>query len=211
MHQSTTATTQMHAAPSVESRPASQSSPTSKPPPSPATSPRAAKTAKFIAAEAADTTVHLGQDGQLPSLVLEESKAKEESDEEHQKSSPFLMVAVLCVSLGASVAMLLLDTEARRSEREDKEQARRMIEEVYTPLQPGQVFLAPYQEDLRAALQAHNRDDYATERKLYRRVISRLKAENNSELKGLTGQVRAQQPPNDEHLEQLLSTLLRSD
>jgi hypothetical protein len=170
---------------------------------------RAAKAARFIAAETTDTAIQLGQDGQLPALVLEEGRAKE-TDDEAQKSSPFLLVAALCISLGASVGMLLLDTEVRRSERQDKAQARALIEQYYIS-QPTQILTEPYQDDLRAALQAHNQADYKTERQFYRRVFQRLKAENNNELKGLTGQVRADQRPNDEDLEQLLATLLRDD
>ncbi|MBP85869.1 MAG: hypothetical protein CMJ64_03990 [Planctomycetaceae bacterium] len=170
---------------------------------------RAAKAARFIAAASTDTAIQLGQDGQLPSLVLEEGRAKE-TDDESQKSSPYLLVAALCISLGGSVAMLLIDTEVQRSEGQDKPQARELIERHYIS-QPGQILSEPYQDELRAALQAHNQGDYATERRHYRDVIERLKAENNNELKGLTGQVRAAQPPNDEHLEKQLATLLRDD
>ena len=171
--------------------------------------PRAAKAARFIAAEATDTAIQLGQDGQLPALVLEEGKAKDK-DDESQKSSPFLLVAALCVSLAASVGMLILDPTVHRSERPDKPQARALIEQYYIS-QPGQILSEPYQDDLRAALQAHNQANYKTERQLYRRVFQRLKAENNNELKGITGQVRAAQRPNDEDLEELLAILLRDD
>ena len=170
---------------------------------------RAAKAARFIAAESTETAIQLGQDGQLPSLVLEEGTAKGK-DEEAQKSSPFLLVAALCISLGASVAMLLLDPQVQQSERADKPRARELIEQHYIS-QPGQILLEPYQDELRAALQAHNKGDFATERRLYRRVIQRLKAENNNELRGLTGQVRGFEPPNDKDLEELLTILLRND
>ena len=171
---------------------------------------RVAKTARFIAAEATDTAVQLGQNGQLPSLVLEEGKAKGLADDEEQKSSPFLMVTVLCVSLGMSMVMLLLDTEGAPSEKEDKSDARKMIEQHYIG-QPGQIKLEAYQQDLRQALRAHNKADYATERKIYQKVFFLLKAENNNELKGLTGQVSAKQHPCDQKLEELLATLLRRD
>jgi len=56
-------------------------------------------------------------------------------------------------------------------------------------------------------LQAHNKGDYAAERRLYRRVIQRLKAENNNELRGLTGQVRGVCVPLGYALGQTLVTI----
>lgn len=119
------------------------------------------------------------------------------------------MVGVLCVSLGMSVAMLVLNPEVRRSERQDKPAARQAIEDYYI-WQPGQIRTEQYQQWLREALRAHNRRDYATEREMYQRVFQRLRTENNNQVKGLTGRVRGEHP-SDQKLEGLLSTLLRRD
>ena len=170
---------------------------------------RAAEPARFIAAaQATETAIQLGQDGQLPTLVLEEGKSQEQAKEDGQQSNPLLLVAVLCFSLLSSLVMLFFEFEAGRPPDEQKRDARAAIQQFYIQ---GQPLLEEYQHELRRALQAHNKGDYATERRHYHSVVRMLQAENNDDLKGLTGQARADRPPNDEHLREQLSTLLRKD
>ena len=171
---------------------------------------RIAQAARFVAAEATDAAIQLGQDGQLPTLVMEEGAAKSDVGEHEQKSNPWLLVAVVGCSLLASLAMLLLETETRRSEAQDKTAARAALEQHYLRSFDS-LRLEPYQKLLREALQAHHRGDEDLERNRYRDVLLLLHAENNNQLQGLTGSVRATSPPNDEDLARLLSILLRDD
>ena len=83
--------------------------------------------------------------------------------------------------------------------------ARRQLEDQY--LRPS-VAPARYQQLLRQALWAHNREAYDEERRLYKQVLDLLHAENKDPYNGLTGQIDARDPPNDRHLEELLATLV---
>ena len=167
---------------------------------------RDAQPARFIAGELTDTSIALGQDGQLPMLVLAEGKSAAANEADGQKSNPLLLVGVLCFSLLASLSMLLLDTTVYRAEPDSKKEARTQIEAHYVK---GDPLREPYQENLAAALQAHHKGDYAQERAQYRQVLKMLREENKNAYTGITGRVSAPLPPNDEHLDSLLRTLLR--
>jgi hypothetical protein len=194
------------AEPTPKEKTASAKAPTAKT----ASPQRAAQPARFIAAQATDTTIQLGQDGQLPTLVLQEGKAKQEVEEDAQRSNPILLAVVFGFAVVSSIALLLINPQVQRSERPDKQQARELIEDHYIK-DKAHILPERYQQELRRALQAYNNEDYATERTHYRNVVRLLHAENNNALKGLTGQVRAKQHPNDEDLKDLLDILLRKD
>jgi hypothetical protein len=168
--------------------------------------PRAAQPARFIAGESTDTAIELGRDGQLPMLVLAAGKSNAATDADGQKSNPLLLVGVLCFSLLASLSMLLIDTTAYYAEPDSKHEARAQIESHYVK---GNPLREPYQNELAAALQAHHKEDYAQERKHYKQVLKMLREENKNAYTGITGRVSAPLPPNDEHLDLLLRTLLR--
>ena len=174
--------------------------------PETATTPRAAQPAKFIAGESTETAIELGQDGQLPMLVLADTKGSETADADGQKSNPLILVGVLCFSLLASLSMLLIDPTTVRSEPDSKESARAQIEANYVK---GNPLREPYQELLAAALQAHHKGDYSEERANYRQVLKMLREENKNAYTGVTGRVSAPMPPSDEHLDSLLRSLLR--
>ncbi len=168
--------------------------------------PRAAQPARFIAGESTDTAIELGHDGQLPVLVLTEGNTVAATDADGQKSNPLLLVGVLCFSLLASLSMLLLDTTSYRAEPDGKQESRTQIEAYYVK---GNPLREPYQAHLAAALQAHHKGDYAQERAQYKQVLKMLREENKNAYTGITGRVSAPSPPNDEHLDSLLRTLLR--
>jgi hypothetical protein len=168
--------------------------------------PRAARPARFIAGESTETAIELGRDGQLPMLVLTEGKSHAATDADGQKSNPLLLVGVLCFSLLASLSMLLINPSAYYAEPESKNEARAQIEAHYVT---GNPLREPYQNELAAALQAHHKGDYAQELKYYKQVLKRLHEENKSPYTGITGRISAPLPPNDEHLESILRTLLR--
>ena len=139
-------------------------------------------------------------------LVLTEGKSNAALDADGQKSSPLLLVGVLCFSLLASLSMLLLDTTSYYAEPDSKKDARLQIEAHYVK---GNPLREPYQDYLAAALQSHHKGDYDQERKFYKQVLKMLREENKNAYTGVTGRVSAPLPPSDEHLDSLLRTLLR--
>jgi hypothetical protein len=139
-------------------------------------------------------------------LVLTEGKSQAATEADGQKSNPLLLVGVLCFSLLASLSMLLLDPTAKYAEADSKQDARMQIEAHYVK---GNPLREPYQATLAAALQSHHKRDYAQERKHYKEVLKMLREENKNPYTGITGRVSAPLPPNDEHLDSLLRTLLR--
>jgi len=170
--------------------------------------PRLATTARFITADPTDTRINLGADGRLPELRLDESQDIDRAATPVRSANPLILVGVLGVSFVMSAVLLFLDTETRKSESQRRADARRELEVNYTQSSKG---LEKYQAELRSALQSHNRRKYDEERKHYRRVIQMLRAEDVDPLKGLTGIRRGEAPPSDEHLESLLSELLKSE
>ena len=139
-------------------------------------------------------------------LVLTEGKSNAAADADGQKSNPLLLIAVLCFSLLASLSMLLFDPTSRYAEPDSKNEARALLESHYVR---GQPLREPYQDELAAALQAHHKGDYAQERQYYKQVLKMLREENKNAYTGITGRVSAPLPPNDEHLDSLLRTLIR--
>ena len=185
---------------------------TMAPPPAPASNakpatPRVANAARFITANPTERRIDLGADGRLPELILQEGTKVEPTAATPHSTNPLVLVAVLTVSFGLTAAMLLLDTESRRSESERTGAARQELALHYTQSRRQE----PYQEHLRQALQFHNQGKYAEERNCYRRVLDLLHEEHRENLKGLTGVRRGISPPSDEHLESLLSLLLSND
>jgi hypothetical protein len=188
-------------------------SPADLPPPvSPPAAPRRKPTkAKFIAADATTTKIEIGDDGQLPQLKLAEVSDTEPKPQSRRFSSPLLLVLALAVSTSLSVAMLFWDASAERPEAESKADARQSLIDDYINSPPK---LEPYKMLLRRALQAHSRGEYRTERRLYRQVLDMLHAEDKNRAgnrRGLTGlrEERDNRPPNDQHLKEQLTILLR--
>jgi hypothetical protein len=169
---------------------------------------RAAQPARFIAANPTERRIDLGADGRLPELVFQEGQKTEHGAAVTPSSNPIVLIVVLTVSFGLSVAMLLIHPASGRSESQRNAEARDELALHYTQSYRR---LEPYQELLRQALQFHNQGKYAEERRCYRRVLDLLQEEHRDNLKGLTGVRRGDSPPSDEHLESLLSQLLSND
>jgi hypothetical protein len=163
----------------------------------------------FLTADTAKTQVHLGADGRLPELQLDEAATKDKKVEDAKSTNPLLLAVVLGVSLTMSVLMLLVDTEGGASESGSKASAREKISQRYI----SGTRLEPYQILLREAQQAHSQGNFELERSRYRKVLDMLHAEDKNKFEGLTGVVDAPRGsgPSDRELEELLSTLLGSD
>lgn len=171
--------------------------------------PRAANSARFIAANPTERRIDLGADGRLPELILLEGGSSEPAAGNDRTSNPLVLVAVLTISFGLSAAMLFIDTGTRRRSESDRKTAAR--EELILHYTKSHRRPEPYQELLRQALQFHNQGKYADELRCYRRVLDLLHEEHRENLRGLTGVRRGVSPPSDEHLESLLSQLLSND
>lgn len=170
---------------------------------------RPAETAKFIAAETADTRVRLGADGRLPELLFEDQAPEPESPVTRSEgSNPLLLIGALCFSITLSVILLVFEPQPRHADDAAKAEARNWIEMNYIGSGPR---LKPHERRLREALQAYHRGDHATERRLYREVLDMLRDESHRGAVGLTGARKALNPPNDHDLEQQIATLLRRD
>jgi hypothetical protein len=184
------------------------------PPAGPAAAPRRQpQRAKFIAGDATTTQIEVGADGQLPQLKLVETGETELKRETPRFSNPLLLVLALVASTSLSVGMLFWDTSADRPEAAVKAEARQSLIDDYIHAPPK---LEPYKMLLRRALQAHSSGEYQTERRLYRQVLDMLHAEDKNRegnRRGLTGlrEERDNRPPNDQHLKEQLTILLRDD
>jgi len=177
----------------------------------PSSTKRRMNRAVFKTADTAKSQVHLGADGQLPELHLEEGPIKERPTEERKQTNPLVLMAVLGISVSLSVLLLLYDGETTQGEHHSKATARQVISEKYLSTAP----LEPYQVLLREAQQAHAQGNIQLEQRRYRRVLDMLHAEDKNKNVGLTGlaepSLNSQDAPNDRELEQLLSKLLADE
>ncbi len=164
--------------------------------------------AVFKTSDTAKSQVHLGADGRLPELQLEEGIITERASEEKKQTNPMLLLAVLGFSVGMSVLMLLYEGSSEATADQSKVQARRIISESYMNGNP----LEPYQILLREALQANAQGKYDLERRRYRNVLDMLHSEGRSKMEGLTGLAEPAAnnsgAANDRELERQLSILL---
>jgi hypothetical protein len=140
----------------------------------------------------------------LPALHLAESQAKPKAASAATRGP--LMVIALIVSVGASLLMLFWEPAPPRNTSSTQRDAWQQLEVLYfgDGANPK-----PYQQLLRQAQQAHNKQDRKQEAELLRRVLDLLHAEQPNPEFGVTG-YQTPQPPNDEHLEEQVMTLLRS-
>lgn len=165
------------------------------------------KTARFIPAQPAESSLRVAEDGTLPQLQLRESNAPRGGPQEPKGSNPWLVFVAVGLSALASVFLLLTDPAAPpASLQEEKANARWRIEEEYFANLNSADPLKPYQLLLREAQQAHSRGDWATEREKYREVLALLREERAPFERGLTGSRRR-----DKALEELITVLLASN
>ncbi len=170
-------------------------------PPSPAR-----KTARFIAPEAANSTLEVAEDGKLPELALRDSNRKSKPRNESTTINPLVLFLVLASSVVMSVFLVMMDSSpADESLARQKARARQAIERDFLP-PPGEETPEVYESLLREALLEHSRQNYRQERRLYRRVLALLRAELPDAHDGVTGSRYR-----DQELEQWLTVLLRKD
>ena len=176
--------------------------PSPAPPPAPA--PRK-RVARFVAAEAADSTLRLAADGKLPELHLDEGQIKEKAATKSSSVNPLVMLGALSMSVVLSVVLVAIDMETpAAADSHGKAHMRKVIENDYFGAGDFESKdLEPYQVLLREAQRAYTRGDYKNERKHYRKVLDMLRAERGPLEKGLTGS-----RSRDKKLEKAISVLL---
>lgn len=149
-------------------------SPPAMPPPSVAP---AKHVARFVAAEAASSGVRLAEDGKLPELQLQEGQ-QERNQKKPSGMNPLALAALLCLSVGASIAMVVFGTGQQGSlNSEEQLAAWREIEAKYFSNLDPKAALEPYQVCLREARQAASRGERRTATDRLRRVLAMLRTE----------------------------------
>jgi hypothetical protein len=180
--------------------------PLGTPPPTAPDTPRAdpRKVARFVTADAAQSTLKPAEDGKLPELHLNEGRKPESKQARSKTIHPLILLGVLVMSVALSVLLVVVDTESRSTSTDAKAAARIRIQDHYFTGY-GNQSIEPYQQYLREAQRAHSRGDFRAERRLYRKVFDLLRAERGTFEKGLTGS-----RGRDDELKRLISILLRS-
>jgi len=197
----------------VDGPPTTINRPPPIPPPAPPGAAPLRKTARFISAEAAQSSLKLAADGKLPELQLQQGDEKRAAETGSTTVNPLLLFAVLSFSAVASIALVLIDTDSHRAaDSARKEAARWVIEDEYFANDDflsdldSDKRLEEYQTLLREAQQAHSRGNRKREREKYREVLNLLRAERGPLEKGLTGS-----RSRDKRLEQQIAVLLSEE
>lgn len=133
------------------------------------------KTARFISADAVQSTLELAEDGMLPELHLQEGVQKEKKEAKTTTVNPLVLFGLLAISVACSIGLVLLDVSPAENQR--KEEAREVIRTEFFSLLDDDRPLQPYQLELRAAQRAHTQGDRQRERELYQKVLNRLRQE----------------------------------
>jgi len=203
--------------------PAPAPTPAGTPPAPPVTPPVPAgrggsKTARFVSAEAAQSSLKLEEDGKLPELLLREDQQKEKRERKSSSLNPLVLLGLLSLSVAASIGVALVDVEPVRNQGTGS--VRQTIEESFFPRE-GMSPLG-YQEYLMRAQRAHTRGDFPLERKLYAEVLDLLR----QEVPDYVGQLPKGSPEykeeekkrsvtgtwtRDRELEELISAVLSND
>ena len=185
--------------------------PPSAPPagPTPAVQPPGSgqKTARFVSAEAAQSTLKLAEDGNLPELHLLEGERKAKEEEKSSTVSPLVLFGLLAISVALSIGLVWLDTGPPKSGL--KEDARREVADRFFPRQ-GEDSLE-YQRYLMKAQEAHKHGNREVERKAYQKVLDLLRQERPPYIEHDKPWSVTRNPQDDEDLKDLISTLLNDE
>ncbi len=154
--------------------------------------------AKFITNTSGESTVQLGEDGELPELSLIEPSIRKPVEKRSEGSSAVILYVVLGISFASSLLLLFL--ESPTTSPVDRSQARIEIVRFYGSDSDE---LLPYQQLLRDARRDATRGDYSGERDAYLAVLRILNSEDINPHTGITGS-----PEDDEKLKQLIGLLL---
>jgi hypothetical protein len=174
--------------------------------------PQVRKVARLVSADAADSSLKIAADGQLPNLQLQDIDKKDKGQGNSRSIPPLVLIGVWVFSVVMSIAIFMFsgnnsDVDALTAERA---RAMKEIEQQYFG-DPARGALLPHQRLLRAAQQARAREDYKAEKQCYKQVLDLLRTESRIGAQsspkrletGITGS-RAQ----DHDLEKLIIVIL---
>ena len=155
---------------SVPAQAASPSGPPAVPPP-------VRKVARLVSADAAQSSLKIAADGQLPNLQLQDPDRKEKGQGKSRSIPTLVVVAAWVFSVVMTLAIVMVSGGGGDSRATTPEKARAMkeIEEYFGDAPHGP--LPPYQQLLREARQARAREDYKAERLYYRQILVLLRTE----------------------------------
>jgi hypothetical protein len=179
----------------------------------PAAPPQARKVARFVSADAAQSTLKLAADGQLPHLQLQEGDKTDKGQGKTRSIHPLVVIGVWVLSVALTIAIVMSagDDSGSNVTTDAKKAALAKIEEQFFG-NPVRAELLPYQRLLREARQARARSDLKAERQYYKQVLDLLHTEtwggsspaSRSRLeKGITGS-----RDHDRELEQMILIVL---
>jgi hypothetical protein len=180
----------------------------------PAAPPQVRKVARLVSAEAAQSSLKLAADGQLPHLQLQEDDKNAKGQGKSRSIPPLVMIGAWILSVVLTVAIVVIANPDSSSNvtTQDKETAMADIEKQFFG-DPVRGELLPYQRLLREARQARARSDFKAERQYYKQVLDLLHTETWGSSaapaprdrleKGITGS-----RDHDHDLERLILTIL---
>ncbi|NQU21654.1 MAG: hypothetical protein HQ567_10250 [Candidatus Nealsonbacteria bacterium] len=182
------------------------------------------KVARFVSAEAAQSTLCAAEDGQLPALQLQQSDGKKTKQQARERTiSPAVLFVAISLSAVLCLMMALYDTGSPRDAGAKRRQEVRVEIEKKHFADAGVAAdlenappLKPYQRLLREAQRAYERKDYRTELRKYHEVLDLLRQEQGAggdaasaaarRFEGLTGSAE-----DDKELELWIRILLKED
>jgi hypothetical protein len=180
----------------------------------PVAPPQSRKVARLVSAEAAQSTLKLAADGQLPQLQLQEGDENDKRKGKSRSIPPLVMIGAWIFSVAITAAIVMINSgDGSSAITQEKAEAMTKIEEQFFG-NPARGELLSYQRLLREAREARARGDFKAERHCYKQVLDLLHTEtwgssesqvSRSRLeKGITGS-RA----HDQDLEKLILAVLK--
>ena len=144
----------------------------------PAAPPQARKVARLVSAEAAQSTLKLAADGQLPHLQLQEDDKKDKGQGKSRSIPPLVMIGAWVLSVVLTVAIVMITSDDEQFERHHAGEGGGHGQDRRAFFgNPAQGELLPYQRLLREARQARARSDFKAERLYYKQVLDLLHTE----------------------------------
>lgn len=165
---------------------------------------RQKKTARLLTGQAAESWLPIGNDGQLPQLVVKDEQLKESKQRESTESNPLILVIVLVASVAMSLLLLFVPEELPSSNNSMGDSLDRLEEHYIGTKQP----LEPYQILVRSALELENEGERREAKEVYRKLLDMLHAERRNPNEYLTGPPFSSREPNDRSFENHLRVLL---
>ncbi len=165
---------------------------------------RQRKTARLLSNDASETWLPLGNDGELPQLVVKDEHLKEVKQRESKESNPLILILILVMSVAMSLLLLFVPEELPTANNSMSDSVEVLQQSYIGTKQP----LEPYQILVRSALELENEGERAEAKVIYRQLLDMLHAERRNPNEYLTGPPFSSREPNDRSFEYHLKILL---